>query len=221
MSKIIPKYARMPLLVMLIFNCAVFWLTRPLTAGSYHYDLSIGADARVPFVPAFIVIYILAYVQWIVGYIVIVRDSEALCYRVISGEMLSKLLCGVLFLALPTSMVRPVVTGTDLFSRLTRLIYSLDTPDNLFPSIHCVESWLCFRGAVRAEKVGRTYKLFQLVFTLLVFASVVLVKQHLLLDIVSGVLAAELGQLLAPALRADALLKRANRRFLKGKGETV
>lgn len=211
----------MPLLAALALNCAVFWLTRPFTAGAVHYDLSTGLDARIPFVPAFILIYVLAYVQWVLGYILIVRDSEALCYRVLAGEMLSKLVCCVLFLALPTAMARPEVTGTDVFSRLTGLIYALDSPDNLFPSIHCLESWLCFRGAIGAKSLSPAYKLGSLVFTLLVFASVVLVKQHLAVDILAGVLTAELGQLLAPVLHADALLARVNRRFLKRTGGAV
>lgn len=221
LSTLIPKYARLPLLAALILNCSAYWLTRPLTGGAAHYDISVSLDARIPFVPPFIVIYVLAYVQWVVGYIIIARDSEELCYRVLSGEMISKLICCAFFLALPTSMVRPEVTGTDIFSRLTRLIYSLDTPDNLFPSIHCVESWLCFRGAIRAKKVGKAYKAANLIFTLLVFASVVLVKQHLVVDIISGLLVAELGQLLAPAIHADALLKRINSRFLGKAGEKV
>lgn len=221
MSKLIPKYARFPLLAVIVVNCSVYWLTRLLTAGARHYDLSVGLDARIPFIPAFIVVYMIAYIQWIVGYIVIARDSEELCCRVLSGEMISKLICGVFFLALPTSMVRPEVTGTDIFSRLTRLIYALDTPDNLFPSIHCLASWLCFRGALRAKKVGAAYKIANLALALLVFVSVVLVKQHLAIDILAGLLAAELGQLLAPLLHADALLARVNRLVLKKVGGTA
>ncbi len=185
------------MLAALAYNCAVFWLTRPLNRGAAHYDLSLPLDARLPFVPAFIVIYILAYFQWLIGYILIVRDSRERCDRVLSGEMIAKTVCLVCFLFLPTSMPRPQVTGTDLFSRLTALIFALDAPDNLFPSIHCLESWICFRGLLGAKSAGRGCKAFMLIFTLLVFASTVLVKQHLVLDILGGLAAAELGQLLA------------------------
>lgn len=221
LKTLIPKYARFPLLAALILNCSVYWLTRPLTAGAVHYDLSTGLDSAIPFVPAFIVIYVLAYIQWVVGYILIARDSEERCYRVLSGEMLTKLLCGLIFLLLPTRMVRPEVTGTDVFSRMTALIYALDTPENLFPSIHCVESWLCFRGAIGAKKLGKGYKIGCLVFTLLVFASVLLVKQHLVADILPAILLAELGQLLAPVLHLDRLLERVNDRILQKTGGAV
>ncbi len=217
----IPKYARLPLLAALIFNCAVFWPTRLLTRGAIHYDLSVGLDRALPFVPAFIVIYVLAFVQWLVGYVVICRESPGRCYKVMSGEMIAKLACLVFFLALPTSMVRPEVTGTDLFSRFTGLIYALDTPDNLFPSIHCLESWLCFRGTLGAKSIPRWYKAAMLVFTLLVFAAVVLVKQHLVLDILGGVAVAELGQLLAARFQTGRALRRLNARFFPDIGDTL
>lgn len=221
LKTLIPKYARFPLLAALFLNCTVFWPTRPLTAGAVHYDLSIGLDSAVPFVPAFIVVYVLAFVQWVMGYIVICRESEERCYRVLSGEMLTKLVCGLFFLLLPTSMVRPEVTGTDIFSRMTALIYALDTPVNLFPSIHCVESWICFRGTLGCKSIRRWYKTLMLVFTLLVFASVLLVKQHLAADVLGGLVLAELGQLLAPVLHLDRLLERVNSRILQKAGGAV
>lgn len=221
LKTLIPKYARFPLLAALLLNCSVYWLTRPLTAGAVHYDLSTGLDAAIPFVPAFIVVYVLAFVQWAVGYIVICRESEERCYRVLAGEMLTKVLCCVIFLLVPTYMVRPEVTGTDIFSRLTALIYALDTPDNLFPSIHCVESWLCFRGTLGCKNIHRWYKTFMLFFTLLVFTSVLLVKQHLAADVLGGLALAELGQVLAPVLRLDRLLERVNGRVLQKTGGAV
>ncbi len=214
---LIPRYARRPLLLMLLYNCGVYWLTQLMTAGAVHYDLTLGLDRAVPFVPSFIIIYILAYVQWVAGYIVIVRDSPERCFRVISGEMLTKTACLICFLFLPTVMTRPEVTGTDFFSRVTGLIYALDAPDNLFPSIHCVESWICFRGILGAKTAGRGYKLFMLLFSLLVFASTVLVKQHVLVDVISGVALAELGQWLARRFQTGRILQRLG----AGRGRTV
>lgn len=211
---LIPKYARLPLLAALIFNCLTFWGTRLLTRGAVHYDLTTALDRAIPFVPAFIAVYVLAFVQWVAGYIVICRESPERCYRVMSGEIVTKLACFVLFLVLPTVMTRPEVTGTDIFSRLTGLIYALDTPDNLFPSIHCVESWICFRGTLGGKGIPRWYKAAMLVFTLLVFASVLFVKQHLAADVLGGLVLAELGQLAAKRFNTGRILQRLNARRL-------
>ena len=63
-------------------------------------------------------------------------------------------------------------------------------------------------GQPGLKKLPRWYPWAQLGFTLLVFASVVLVKQHVWPDILGGVAAAELGLLLTRLLRLDRLFAR-------------
>ena len=218
MKKLIPKYARIPLLTALTINCFVYFVLRLFLRDAVHYDLSLPLDSAIPFVPSFILIYILAYPQWVLGYILICRDSEELCYRVMAGEIISKLICGLFFIFLPTTMSRPEVVGDGIFEKLTRLIYSLDAPDNLFPSVHCAESWLCFRCALEAKSLPRAYKWGSLVFTLLVFASTVLVKQHVLVDIPAALIVAELGQLLSRRTRAGRCFEKLNNGIF---GETL
>lgn len=209
-SGLLPRYAWVPIALALVFNCFVYFILRLFVRGAVHYDLSIPLDRAIPFVPAFIVVYVLAFLQWAVGYIIICRDSKELCYRVMAGEMISKFICALFFVFLPTAMTRPEVTGSGVFEKLTRLIYFLDTPDNLFPSLHCMESWLCFRCALEAKKPSPVYKYGSLVFTLLVFASTLLVKQHLVLDIPAAVAVAELGQLISRRAGAGRCLERLN-----------
>ena len=67
----------------------------------------------------------------------------------------------------------------------------------LFPSIHCLDSWLCWRFLVKIEWIPKWYKWINFLFTLLVCASTVLVKQHLLVDIFAGIAVAEIGLLLS------------------------
>lgn len=210
--RLIPRYAVLPLLSVLVMNFVTYYLTSCLTAARSHVQMALPLDARVPFVPAFIVVYILAYGQWGIGYVLIARESEAVGSRILSGEILAKAICLVLFLAVPTTMVRPEVSGRDAFSWLTRLIYRADAPVNLFPSLHCLASWVCLRGAWQLKRIGPWYRWVSLVFTLLVCCSVVLVKQHVLLDIPAGVLAAEAGQYLAKKWRTGRFFEFLNRR---------
>ena len=194
LDDLLPSYTRIPLVSMVCIHGLVYYATRPVTQKLAHFDFSLPVDDAIPFVPAFCVIYVLAYVQWIAGYIVIARDSRELCYRVISGEIISKLICMALFLLVPTTMTRAEITSDGFFDTVVRCIYRLDAADNLFPSIHCLESWVCFRGAMQLKKTGSWYRYFTLLFSLLVFASTVLIKQHVAVDIIAGVLTAEIGQ---------------------------
>lgn len=218
LERIMPSYARIPLVLLVIINLIVYEGTQFLMLHAKHWDLALPLDARIPFRPAWIVIYILAYLQWAVGFIVISRESREHCYRVFMGEIIAKLICMLFFIALPTRIERPVVEGSGVFAALTRLIFASDLPGNLFPSIHCLESWICFRGAIGMKRVPRWYAPAMLAFTLMVFASTVLVKQHVLVDIPAGVLVAELGLLLSDKLRAGRLLDRLEAERLRRRG---
>lgn len=218
LERILPSYARIPLVLLVIINLIVYEGTQFLMLHAKHWDLALPLDARIPFRPAWIVIYILAYLQWAVGFIVISRESRAHCNRVLAGEIIAKFICMLFFIALPTRIERPVVEGSGVFAALTRLIFASDLPGNLFPSIHCLESWICFRGAIGMKRVPRWYAPAMLAFTLMVFASTVLVKQHVLVDIPAGVLVAEAGLLLSDKLRAGRLLDRLEAARLRRRG---
>lgn len=218
LERILPSYARIPLVLLVIINLIVYEGTQFLMLHAKHWDLALPLDARIPFRPAWIVIYILAYLQWAVGFIVISRESREHCYRVFMGEIIAKFICMLFFIALPTRIERPVVEGSGVFAALTRLIFASDLPGNLFPSIHCLESWICFRGAIGMKRVPRWYAPAMLAFTLMVFASTVLVKQHVLVDIPAGVLVAEAGLLLSDKLRAGRLLDRLEAARLRRRG---
>lgn len=213
LTRLLPTYTYLPMALLLAIHLFAYFGTRLITANHPHYSVALSIDAWIPLIPAFIVIYILAYAQWGLGLFLIARESREICYRFFSGEIIAKLIAIAFFLFLPTAFVRPEITGNDLFSGLTAMIYSADTPDNLFPSLHCLESWICFRGTLKLKRAGKGVKIFSLVFTLLVFASTVCVKQHLFLDIIGGVAICEIGLLLSRLTHADRLLKRLNRPF--------
>ncbi|MCI8526070.1 MAG: phosphatase PAP2 family protein [Oscillospiraceae bacterium] len=209
---LVPRYAYAPLAAAAILNLAVFYGTRPLTAGRTHYELAIALDGRIPFWPVFVVFYVLAFLQWPVGYIMAARENRALCYDMVSGDIIAKLLCMACFLALPTAITRPALGG-GFWDRLVGIIYFFDSPDNCFPSIHCLESWLCARMALKGTRTPRWYGAGMMALALLVCASTVLIRQHVLLDIPAGILAAELGLWIARRVRLGRIFVR-----LEGRG---
>lgn len=208
LEKILPRYAWIPALSMLIMNMVTYFGTRFFTQGLKHHDISLSIDHSLPFVPAMISIYLLAFVQWIIGYVIIGRESPQLCYRIYTGEILAKLMCLLCFVVYPTTLIRPEITGTGLFDTLTQFIYTLDAPDNLFPSIHCLESYMCFRGALETKKMPGWYKYVMLAMTLLVFASTVLVKQHVVVDMFGAVFVAELGLFVSKKLHMEKIFQK-------------
>ena len=186
---------------MLSSNLLAYYATRIFTPYLTFHSPELPIDSYIPFIPAFVSVYVLAYVQWIASYIITARESREVCSRYIYGAAAAKLICMVVFLVYPTCWVRPDAVGEGFWNGLVRFMYSIDSPDHLFPSIHCLESWICFRASLRVTKVGSWYRVFSLVFAILVFASTVFIKQHCFIDIIGGVVAAELGILIRSIVR--------------------
>lgn len=196
-NPLIPKYAIKPLALALLVNSCVYMgiaqLRRFLTFSSLETPL----DTALPFLAPFVLFYILAFVQWGLNYLLIARDSKELCYRFAFGNIIAKIICLFFFLLLPTTLARPEVTGTDLCSRLVRLIYTSDPPVNLFPSIHCLESWCCIRASFLLKKSNRAYQTATIIMSLGVFASTLFIKQHVIADVFGGIVVFEGGFWLA------------------------
>lgn len=199
LEKWVPRYAMLPIVACFLLNCVVYVGAKALTASAYHYDLSLPLDHQLPYVPAFVVIYVLAYVTWAIGFVLVARekpeDSEPLF-----GEMIAKLFCFVIFVILPTTLQRPADTGGGFFGWGVSVIYFFDPPTALFPSIHCLENWVAWRGLFGRKTVSGLVKASFLVAALLVFLSTLLVKQHVLVDIPAAIAVSEIGLFISKKL---------------------
>ena len=200
-QKLLPDYAIRPLILALATNFIIYFGVSQLRDHLTFHSLALPVDDRIPFFAPFIIFYILAYMQWIINYLLIAREGKAFCYHFIYGDVISKLFCLVFFLFFPTTLVRPEVTGHSICDQLVRLVYQIDAPVNLFPSIHCLESWCCIHAALRMKKTPRWYLPITIVMSFCVFASTLLVKQHVFVDIFGGILVFEAGYYLARKIK--------------------
>lgn len=188
----IPSYGVLSVITCFLWNSLVYSGTQFLMRHAKHYDLTTKLDRKIPFVSQWIYVYLICFVFWAVNYILICREGKEHWYRFAVGDMLSRLICGICFLILPTTNVRPIVHGDTISAWLVQWIYQLDMPYNLFPSIHCLVSWFCYIGIRGSKKVPKWYQYFSAVFACMVFASTQFTKQHYLWDVVGGFVLAEL-----------------------------
>jgi len=203
LGKIIPLYGLVTLMIVLTVNCLAYFGTRLFTTDLYHHVLSNSFDDKVPFSSFFVLFYVLAYVQWIIGFVMIGRENKKFCYRYLTGEMIAKILCMLCFIFYPTTLTREpyeliVANGNSVWDAITNWIYNADPPNNLFPSIHCLESYVCFRtafslSALKNKRIRIPYIITTGIMTLLVFASTVLLKQHVIADMFGAILVVEIG----------------------------
>lgn len=183
----LPIYAIVPLLTYFFFNMFTYEGTKLITDGMVHHTMYSALDGMIPLLPVFSIPYVLSFPQWAICFVMICRESKEHCYRVMFGEVFAKFMALIVFLAYPTIMERPTIEVTEFFSWLNTVIYAWDTPTNLFPSIHCLESTICCLGFLRMKSIRPAWKWVNAVFTLFVYASTVFVKQHVAWDILGGV----------------------------------
>ena len=194
-KKYLPKWAILPLLSIVAVNCMVYWGSALLTSNRYHFDFTFEFDRAVPLIPDFIWIYILAFPFWAVSYILAAQRGKETFYRFVATDLTVHLACFILFLLVPTTNVRPELAGSTIAEKMLQFIYNMDggtSPSNLFPSIHCYASWLCYRGLNGAKEIPKWYQNFSLVFAVLVIISTQVLKQHYVVDAVAGIALVEI-----------------------------
>ena len=189
--EILPVWAWIPLIFEFMLNNLVYVGAKVITASWYHYNIESPIDLEIPFLPWTISIYFGCYMFWIVNYILCVRLGKERAWRFLGADFAAKLVCLICFLVFPTTNTRPEIIGTSIWDDLMRFLYSVDSADNLFPSIHCLTSWFCYIGIRGQKAIPRWYRTASCVFALAVFVSTLTTKQHVLIDVAAGAALAE------------------------------
>ena len=188
---VIPRYAALSLVVALAWNGVIYQGSILLRQGDAMWDMTTWLEEIIPFQPAWIIVYFGCFLFWGANYILISRRGKEEWFRFLWADLCAELVCGIFFILMPTTNIRPEVTGTDLASQLVVMLYQVDPPQNLFPSIHCMVSWFCFIGVRFDRRIPLWYRGFNCVFALAVCASTLFLKQHCLPDVFAGILLAE------------------------------
>lgn len=188
----IPQYAIKPLLLCVIVNFSVYSGARLFYTDRVFHDLTSNLDDRIPVVPIFIVFYLGSYFFWIFNYILVSRVSKDNCYRLAISDLLGKLTCFIIYITYPTTNIRPDITTSGVFANLLKFLYNTDAANNLFPSIHVLVSWYCFVGLRNNKTIPAWYRYFSLFMAVMISISTLTTKQHVIVDVIAGVVLAEL-----------------------------
>lgn len=151
-------------------------------------------DGLIPIVSVFIIPYVWSYAYWAMAPMAVSKCKKDHFYNYLACYALACGIGAIILIFAPTYMDRVAeglmdTSKTDFFSNLRRFWYTLDGGDmayNLFPSFHCINSTVSFLGVYKREEVPKWYRVYSLITTLLIYCSTLFVKQHYLLDVISG-----------------------------------
>ncbi len=158
-----------------------------LNHGPAVLNLRTPLDAALPVVLPFVVPYVslepLVYVTLIAFLVFRTRTFQSACLSLITAWLISY----AFYFFLQTEVLRPVLTGTDVFTHMIQGVYASDQPYNDFPSLHTSISVIL---AIHWFRVSRKVGIVVSIWTALIVASTVLIKQHYIADVISGLLLA-------------------------------
>lgn len=188
----IKKNSIIPLIFAVSFNMAVYCGSRIIAGDWYHYNIESSLDRMIPLWAPSVIIYLGCYLFWGANYILIAQQEKETVCQFFSADFLSRIVCLIFFLVFPTTNVRPVLDASGFWNQILSYVYSIDAADNLFPSIHCLVSWFCYIGIRGKKNIPFWYRGLSCIMALLVCISTLLTKQHVIIDVIGGVVLAEL-----------------------------
>lgn len=192
MLKKIPKYVYITYLIMIIMQFITYYLTQIINSNRTLFDFTIHAfDDKIPLISFFVVFYIMSYVYWAITPLIMSKESKKDFYNWAIATFFLYLITFIIYIIVPTTIKRPVVENNNIFDYLVNLIYQSDSPErptNLFPSMHCSLSVMCYLGVYRKKEINKGYRIGTLILTILICLSTQFIKQHYIVDLISGVI---------------------------------
>jgi membrane-associated phospholipid phosphatase len=158
-----------------------------LNHGPNRIFLETALDRALPVVPIFAVPYV-SLIPYIGVSLIAFLFLRVRVYRSAAITMIVVWFISYAFyFFLQSYIARPDITGTDPFSAMVRTIYRSDQPYNDFPSLHTSLSTII---AIHWWRVDKRIGILAAVWTALIVASTVLIKQHYFADLLGGLILA-------------------------------
>lgn len=154
------------------------------------YMIHSPLDEWIPMVPIFVIPYLLWFPYIAFGIIYTGMYSKRDFYRLLFFLIGGMSVAYTIYMIFPNGQgLRPVITGKDPFSFLVKFLYATDTPTNVCPSVHVINS-IAVHSALSHSKEFKKIKYGKLasgILILLICMSTVMIKQHSIVDVAVGI----------------------------------
>lgn len=158
---------------------------------SPRFTIHCVIDDWIPFHESFIIPYFLWFplLAGSLAYFLFRSKEEFLnlCFLMFSGMTISLLI----YTILPNGLdLRPEVLHDNLLADIARMLYTIDTPTNVCPSIHVSSTVAIMIVFWKSEslKHPRITKILIMITGIAICLSTMILKQHSFIDVVCGVL---------------------------------
>ena len=172
---------------LVVFQSILYALSKVIN-GSNATLIGGHIDSLIPFNTLAIVPYCIWYfLIFIIPYDYYKKDKELISKYIVSYVLIT-IIANIIFVVCPTTVNRPTVSGNDIFSIMTKIVFFVDNePLNCFPSLHCAISFLWIIYTLSMKNSNKYFKLFITIISILIIISTLFIKQHVFIDMIGGI----------------------------------
>lgn len=172
---------------MVIYMPVFFWLESLEPEGGFHI-IHTPVDDMIPFFEAFIVPYALWLPYLVIGMIAIGIKSRSISRKTSYMLMTGMTLFVIISLVYPNALeLRNVIPEREnIFMSMVNYLHEIDTPTNVLPSLHVFDALCVATGVHFAFPKRKTLLALNDIFVTLVALSTLFIKQHSIVDVLSG-----------------------------------
>jgi len=158
-------------------------INRLVTGG---WALSLPIDKYIPLYPPALIPYLIGSFLFVAFPICTSLYSEKYEFEAyIISFLTATIISYIIYLTLPTFVIRPEVHSQDYFSKAIVLLYQNDYSHNAAPSGHTFYTLISF---LYINRWMPRLKIISLIIAILIIASTLLTKQHNVIDVIVGLL---------------------------------
>ena len=170
-------------------SCSSIYLSCNFFASKqiHHYPLFFDFELSFPLVPWMIYFYVSLALLLLLN-VFMLKDPKVIKAFSIC-LIVTVLIAGLIFIIFPGRLGFTRVSHVPGYEWIFSLLHAVDQPFNLYPSLHITYSSLTVFAIIDQTK-SRVFHAFLLFWLVLIAFSVVLVHQHHLFDIITGLVLA-------------------------------
>jgi membrane-associated phospholipid phosphatase len=154
-----------------------------LNHGPAVINLHTALDSAIPVVPIFVIPYIslqpYIYSTLVLFLLSRTKYFQSACLAMVTVWFISY----GFYYFLQSEVIRPVLSRTDIFSKMVMNVYAVDNPYNDFPSLHSSLSTIL---TIHWVKIHKPLGIVLSIWTVLIVASTLLITQHYIPDMIFG-----------------------------------
>lgn len=166
-------------------------------------------DDIIPFNEYFVVPYLLWFIYVPIVTLYLMRNDTENFWHLAFMMFGGMTICVIIYILFPNGTnLREFVTDRNVFCRIVKFIYRVDTSTNVCPSIHVLNSLSAHSALSHSPAASRRFVIsLSFVFAILVSVSTVMIDQHSIIDVLCAVVLFFLLEKISYRQKSEVLLK--------------